>query len=103
MDHVEEGRTAVGRAGSFNPEEPRPSSSRFRSYGRDLHYGKNSYIRTLERRVLERVPLTAAPVCVCERKVAPVTSVTEIEKNTGILRMHSQIKISVAAPRTLLG
>jgi hypothetical protein len=69
----------------------------------DLHYGKNSYIRTLERRVLERVPLTAAPVRVCERKVAPVTSVTEIEKKTEIARMHSQIKISVAAPQTLLG
>ena len=31
------GRTAVGRAGSFNPEEPR--SSRFRSY-----VGKNGII-----------------------------------------------------------
>jgi hypothetical protein len=31
------GRTAAGRAGSFNPEEQRSGPT-------DLHYGKNGYV-----------------------------------------------------------
>jgi hypothetical protein len=45
-----EGRTADGRAGSFNPEEPR--SSQIRSYGPSssptdlqVHHGKNGYVQ----------------------------------------------------------
>jgi hypothetical protein len=89
MDHVEEGPAAAysRRSGRFRRSIRKNPGHVLQVPGSgpmDLHYGKNSYISTLERRVLERVPLNAAPVRVCERKVAPETSVTEIEKNTGI-------------------
>jgi hypothetical protein len=85
MDHVEEGPANSRRSGRFRRSIRKNHVLQVPGSGpMDLHYGKNSYISTLERRVLERVPLNAAPVRVCERKVAPETSVTEIEKNTEI-------------------